>query len=800
VLKGVLRWLLIGGFVGLAVGALGGLLLVRAVQLPAVEALAEYKPSAATQVRARDGSLLATFATERRIPIPSEQIPAVFRDAVLAAEDSNFYRHTGVDPRGILRAAVQNVFRRRFSQGASTITQQLARTLFLTPEKKLVRKLKEILLAIEIEQRFAKDQILTMYINQVYFGHGTYGVEAASRFFFGKPASQLAVAEAALLAGIIQRNNQQSPLRFPERALARRNYVLDRMLEEHLIDRATHDAAFAAPLAAKAHYDRNPTAAYFSEEVRRSVEQTFGTKQMLAGGLAVETTLDPELQRIAEGAVREGLVQLQRRLGWPGALQNLDTLAAPERAAYRHPSWPFLRWRVGELAYAVVMEVQAQRATLAIADRQAELTVKGAAWTQRPTLTRLIRPGDVVLVRLAEIPSEPASPVVVELEPEPAVEGSLVVLDNRNGAILALVGGFDYDRSEFDRAMQAMRQCGSSFKPFVYVAAFERGFSPNDTIFDGPALFPDEKMLLTYVPLNYYRKYDGIVTLRHAVEHSLNASAVKLQQMVTGEAVIDVARRLGVQQQLAPYPTMALGAFELPLVELTAAYAGIANRGQVAEPYFIARVRDSDGHAVFEARPRVSQALREDVAYLMTSVMEGVVQRGTATAAKELGGHLAGKTGTTDRYTDAWFIGFNNRITCGVWVGRDKKEPIGRRMTGAEAALPTWILFMRAYLDRLGEPARSEEFPIPAGIVMVPVDKRTGLRAVPECGDDVILEVVAEGREPADCSADQHTVVALPWEEQYLYYTLKPGEPATTPESVAAAAAKLAEDADGIRQ
>ncbi len=797
--KVLARWFVVGLFVGLGVGSVVGLTLSRGVSLPAVEALTSFRPAAATEVNAKDGSLLATFSREKRIPLPAERIPALFRNAVIASEDASFYRHTGLDPRGIVRAALRNLFSLGSStQGASTITQQLARGLFLTPEKRLIRKIKEALLAIEIEQRYSKDEILALYCNQVYFGHGMYGVEAASRFFFGKPAMQLTVPEASLLAGIIQRNDMQSPIRQPARALTRRNYVLGRMLEEKMITREAFEAARATPLGVRPHYDRSATSAYFVEQVRRTVEDRFGTKEMLEGGLRVDTTLDPKLQTMAETAVRDGLVELQRRLGWSGARRNLLSEPGTNLTTWNDPSWRFLRWQRGELAYAVVVDVEAGKATLRIADRSALLLPEGIKWTGRSNLTRLTKRGDVLLVRLREIPVAADRPLAVEVEGEPTTEGAMLVVDNRTGAILALVGGFDFERSEWDRAIQAARQCGSAFKPFVYLAAFERGFSPTDLMLDAPVLLPDEQNLATYCPLNYYRRFDGIVTLRHALEHSLNVSATKLQQLVTGEAVIDVARRLGIRQALAPYSSLALGSFELTLSELTAAYAGIANRGQVAEPYFIARVRNGEGEMLFETRPKVRQAIREDIAYLMTHVMEGVVQRGTAVAANELGAHLAGKTGTTDRFTDAWFVGFSPRITCGVWVGRDAKAPIGRKMSGAEAALPTWMKFMKAFLDTQSDSVRKEDFSIPAGVAMVAVDRHTGLRAVPLCGDAVILEAIPESQQIDDCSERMHQIVALPWREQLTYYTYRPGEPMTTPESIAAAEAKLAGEKQAV--
>ena len=797
----LLRWLLVGTFIGLGIGAVIGLVLSRFVDIPAVEALTSYHPAASTRVLARDGSILGSFSAERRIPVGSDEIPTVFRDAVIAVEDANFYRHTGVDPQGIVRAALRNLATGRWSQGASTLTQQLTRSLgMLSREKKLARKIKEMLLAIEIEQRFSKDQIFTMYANQVNFGHGNYGVEAASRFYFGKSAMELTLPEAALLAGLPQRPGELSPVDYPKRALERRNHVLDRMLAEKYITKAQWQAAREAPLGASVHHDRNATAAYFVEEVRRSIESRFGSKKMLEGGLEVDTTLDPTLQGFAERALREGLVGVQEQLGWPGARRNALALGATDPREYRDETWPFIRWQKGELVFAVATDVQATSAALLIAGRPAILPVAGASWTGRTNLLRLLQRGDIVLVRLGDVPADRARPIKVELLPEPRVEGAMVALDNRTGAILALVGGFDFSRSQFDRAIQAKRQCGSAFKPFVYTAAWEHGFSPADIIFDGPALLPDDKGLPTYVPLNYYRRYEGMVTFRYALEHSLNASAAKIQQLVTGQAVIDVAHRLGVKEPLAPYSSLALGTFELPLLELTSAYSGLANRGQLAQPYFIARVRDEEGHELLRTKPSVHQAVREDAAYLMTYVMEGVLRRGTAAAAANLPGHLAGKTGTTDRFTDAWFIGYSPRITCGVWVGRDLKEPIGNRMTGAQAALPAWMQFMQSYMGTQSEAVQQEDFPVPAGVTLVPIDKNTGLHAIPLCDDAAILEAIPDGRVPGDCSAAAHALFALPWLQQLAHYTPRPGEPPTTPEAIAAAQSKLAEEVQSGRR
>lgn len=789
----LLRWFVIGLLTGILLGALVALILARFIQLPAVEGLTAYQPPAATVVTAKDGSILGTFASEKRLPVAFEQIPKVFRDAVIAVEDANFYKHPGVDPSGIARAFYRNILSLSKVQGGSTITQQLARNVgIVSREKKILRKLKEILLAIEIEQRFSKDEILTLYANQVNFGHGVYGVEAAARFYFGKTAEQLTLAEAALLAGLPQRPSQLSPINFPAKALRRRNHVLKRMWEEGMIDRETYERTVKEPLGASPHYNRETAATYFLEEVRRTLEDRFGSELLLGGGLTVETTLDPTLQRLAEESLKEGLVELQMRLGWPGALHNVFREGHEKITDFRHPSWPYLKWQVGEQAFAVVSKVSSDEAELLIAHRTARLPMAEAAWTRRSSMYKLVKPGDVVLVRLEKV--GPVDPVEVSLLAEPTVEGAILVLDNRTGAILAMVGGFDFSRSQFNRATQAKRQVGSAFKPLVYATAFAQGYSPADTVLDAPVLLPDERGLPTYCPLNYYRRYFGIVTLRYAVEHSLNASAVKVQQLVGGENVIALARRLGITEELRPYPSMALGSFELQMVSIAGAYAAFANGGMAVTPYFLAKVRDPKGETLLEHRPQVRQALPETVAYLTTQVLTGVVQRGTAAKAASLPGHLAGKTGTTDRYTDAWFIGYTPRITCAVWVGRDKKEPIGRMMTGAEAALPTWIRFMEGYLQGVPQQVRDEDFPLPSdGVTLVPVDPRTGLRATPECGDDVILEAVPEGKIPPACSPQAHALAALPWTEQLTVYTYKPGEPITTSEAIGVAASKTAE-------
>jgi penicillin-binding protein 1A len=445
---------------------------------------------------------------------------------------------------------------------------------------------------------------------------------------------------------------------------------------------------------------------------------------------------------------------------------------------------------------AVVGEVSRREADLRIGDHRAHLAIADASWTKASSLDRILSTGDLVLVRLPDPLPEPpsengesaeASTLEVALLQEPEIEGALIAMDNRSGAILALVGGFDFGRSEFNRAVQSTLQCGSAFKPFVYLTAFEQGYTPADTLFDGPYLLPDAEGQLTYCPKNYYNRYYGITTLRRALELSFNATAVKLQQLVGGEAVVDTARRFGITTELHPYPSLALGAFEVRLIDLVRAFSGISNLGELPEPYFISEIYDRDGRLEERFFPRSERVMSAQVSYLMLHVLRGVIERGTGNSARFIEANLAGKTGTTDFYSDAWFVGFTPRITVGVWVGRDLKAPIGKRMTGARAAQPIWNRFIRDYLETIDEQATTEDFPVPPGVVFSPVDWMTGERAIPRCPHhgSIILEAFLDGTEPTQpCSERPPGLEELPWPFQLAFYEPRPGEPMPTGDAV----------------
>ena len=789
-------WVAVAGCVA---GALAGWIIAQFLHVPQVDLLAEFEPAATTHIFAADGAQVASYALEQRVVLRPDQIPEHFKRAVVAIEDADFYTHGGVDPKAILRAAWFSLVDRKMGSrgGASTLTQQLALNLFLKRERTVGRKVKEALLALDIEKRYSKDQILTLYANQIFLGHGAYGVEAASQLYFQKPASELSLAEAAMLAGMIpSASNKYDPVKRPENALNRRNKVLSSMLELGFIDAAAYEEAVAQPLGVALHRKQVDNGAYFLEMTRKEIESRYGTDALYTSGLQVHLTMDPVLQAAAERAVREGLMALEmNNIGFrrPPSVLSGDSVESVED--YRDPSWQQISIQPSTMVKAVVVEVSNQSATLRIADRRAKLTLDGAKWTRASSLKRILKTGDLVLVRLPDrLPDDPTEEFKVKLLQEPEIESAMVAMDNRTGAILALVGGYDFQRSEFNRAVQASLQCGSAFKPFVYLTAFEHGFTPADTVFDAPFLLADGTGELTYCPKNYYNVYYGIVTLRRALELSYNASAVKLQQLAGSEAVVDTARRFGISTELHPYPSLALGSLGVHLIDLVRAYSGIANLGEVPEPYFISEVYDRDGRLQERFFPRSERVMPEAVTYLMLNVLEGVVSRGTGVSARSLPAHLAGKTGTTDDYTDAWFVGFSPRITVGVWVGRDRKIPIGKKMTGAKAAQPIWNTFMAAYLDTLTAAEREEDFQVPAGVVFTPIDAVTGERAVPPCGyqTSVILEAFLDGTEPTEpCREDLAGVAELPWPFQVPYYVAKPGEPMPTIQSIEVADERL---------
>ena len=727
--------------------------------IPEVKHLQDWKPPVVTTIYGADGQVLFQFGAEKRIVVPLDQISKHFVEALVATEDSNFYEHVGIDPTGIARAIITDIIHLKKAQGGSTITQQLARSLFLKTEKTMRRKLQEMVLALQIEKAFTKQEILAFYCNQVYMGHGRYGVEAASQYYYGKPAKEMNLPEAALLAGLVQRPEAYSPFRSPERARGRRDHVLGRMVREEKISKEDADLAIATPVQVAKLPEEENIAPYFVEEVRRYLDAKYGEVALYEEGLEVHTTLDPTMQKAANLAVFEGLRELDKRQGFRPIQQNV-LKDGGDLATFAHATWNKAP-TVGRLRWGVVTEVNRKTATVRLGAYNATFGPEGIDWTRKTIPNQVLKVGDVAPFLVLGI-DEPRKSLKVKLDQEPLAEGAVLAIDPGTGEIKALVGGYDFNRSQFDRSMQSYRQAGSAFKPFVYTTALDSGHTLAETIFDEPTVFVDPATGDEYQPDNYYRKYYGVTTLREAMEESRNIVAVKLLNQVGYSKTIETARKMGITSPLRPYPSMALGTMEVSLIDLTTAYSIFPNQGVRVEPHFIRYVADRDGKMREESKPKVIEVLRADIAYLMTYLLEGVTESGTgAQAARDLNRPVAGKTGTTDDLADAWFVGFSPSLVAGVWVGFDQKKSLGEGETGARAALPIWIDFMKGALQ--GKPA--ETFQKPANIVYVPVDRRTGLRASVESACPVtFLEAFVEGSEPAKtCSEVEHFRISLPY-------------------------------------
>ncbi len=669
-------------------GAAAGLILVYSTDLPQIEELEHYRPSSITELYDDQGRIIGSFALQRRVVASYEDYPPVLRNALVSIEDKDFYRHSGINFWRIAGAAYRDIKSGGTAQGASTLTMQLARNLFLSPDKSFRRKIQEALLAIQIERRFTKPQIFTLYANQIALGHGTYGFEAASEFYFSKPAKQLTLDEAALLAGLPKAPVFYSPINHPDHALRRRNLVINSMLEDGEITRRQAAEARNQPVVLNVAHDPNSLAPYFVEELRRYLEGKFGSDQVHEGGLKVYTSLDMDLQNAANRAVLDGLAAYERRHGWRGHLENVlaDGVAI---ANYEHPDWQEDP-EPGEYMHALVVSTSPSAAQIRIGRYGSLLPQAEIAWTHR-TIKQILKPGDIVYVKVLSF--SPSGKLATSLEEDSGVQGALIAIDNANGSIKAMVGGRDFNLSKFNRATQALRQVGSSFKPYVYTAAIDQGARPDDTILDAPTIFQTASG--PYAPHNYEKNFQGTITLERALAQSLNIPALKLADKLGIQMVIDYAHRFGITSYLPPYLPVALGAAEITVLEQTSAYSVFPDDGVRIVPRFITKVTDYDGRVLEEDFPDGKDVVTARTALIMTSMLREVVLHGTAISASTMKYSLAGKTGTTNNFTDAWFVGFSPSITTGVWVGYDEKKSLGRGETGARAALPIWMDFMK---------------------------------------------------------------------------------------------------------
>jgi len=765
-----------------AVGTAAGFLWHYSKSLPDYSQLQDYEPAVMTRVHASDGSLLAEYARERRLYIPIQAVPKLVINAFIAAEDKNFYEHAGVDFSGIARAVmlyVQQYGSGRRPQGASTITQQVAKNFLLTNEVSFSRKIKEALLSMKIERAFSKERILELYLNEIYLGMGAYGVAAASLLYFDKSVHELSVAEVAYLAALPKAPNNYHPFRQRERAVERRNYVIERMLEDHFITAQEAEKARREPLkiAQRSTGAHVFAAEYFAEEVRRYISENYTEKKLYEGGLSVRTTLDPKMQVLARNVLVDGFVRFDEQLGYRGPISKIDVtgdwglkLAEVKALADVAPWRLAVVLEAGDTSARVGLQPTREPGGAVSKSRDiAIVPLEGLKWA-RPTsgpmkgkvptkTSQVLEPGDVVYV-------EPfaGKPDQLRLRQVPEVSGALVAMDPQTGRVLAMVGGFSYDQSQFNRATQAQRQPGSSFKPLVYAAALDNGYTPSTVVLDAPLEIDTGTGI--WAPENYTKKYYGPSTLRFGIEQSRNVMTVRLAQDVGMPLIGEYAKRFGIYDNLPPYLSFALGAGETTLQRMVGAYAMFDNGGRKIQPTLIDRIQDRYGRTIYRHDSREcrdcnaekwanqsepvlvdkrDRVLDPMTAYQITSMMEGVVQRGTATVVKEVGKPIAGKTGTTNDEKDAWFIGFSPDLVVGVYLGYDKPRHLGKGATGGVLAAPIVRDFMKVALaDKPAVPFR-----VPAGIKLIRIDPKTGMRAGP--GDQrIILEAFKPGTAPPD--------------------------------------------------
>ncbi|MGE0469109.1 MAG: penicillin-binding protein 1A [Nitrospira sp.] len=723
--------------------------------LPSLDLLQNYQPSLVTTVYSDDGQSIGQFFIERRILTPLAEIPKTLTQAVIATEDARFFEHPGLDYIGMLRAAWTNIRHGgRKVEGASTITQQLARSLFLSSERSYERKIRELVLAYKMEAVSGKEQILETYLNQIYFGQGAYGVGSAARSYFGKDIRELTLAESAFLAGLPKSPSRFSPFTAYELAKKRQEHVLSRMEEVGFITTAEREAAARENL----NFNRPGSehlAPYFVEYVRQLLVAKYGESMVYKGGLQIHTTLNVEMQKAAEAAFLNGIRELDKREGWrgPRRIVDLTTFQLSELA----PTDQLLK--PGSLGEGVVLKVAKDHYVVQVGSFTAKLAFDDMAWAKRilkgfdpgvdfvvnPNLKQILKPGDVIEIGIKKMTKDG---IQLTLEQTPIVEGGLIAIDPKVGAIRAMVGGYDFSRSEYNRAVQAHRQPGSAFKPLIYATAMSQGLSPATQILDAPVVYEQEEEDKIWKPENYGRRFHGMVSLRDALAQSHNLATVRLLDKVGVKNVIEFSRSVGVTSALPADLSLGLGSSSIGLMELTSVYGVFLNQGSRAEPFAIKSVRDSSGNTLEAIEPESREVITKETAYLITNMMEDVVQKGTGQAAKVLERPIAGKTGTTNDYINAWFIGGTPNLVTGVYVGFDDRRSLGVNETGARAALPIWMAFVKEALKQLPV----VPFEIPDGVMFVKVDSSTGLLESEQGpdgeGDNGTVELFSKGSEP----------------------------------------------------
>ncbi|HGY11358.1 MAG TPA: PBP1A family penicillin-binding protein [Desulfobacterales bacterium] len=757
----LLKWIfilcIISGLLGCA--GLAGLYYYLNRDLPKINTLKDYNPATVTSVFSDDGRKIGEFYEERRIVIPLSEMPKNLINAFVAAEDSRFREHPGIDILSIFRAFLKNFKAGTIVQGGSTNTQQVTKSFLLTPERTYKRKLKEAILAYRIEKKFTKDEILFLYLNQIYLGHGAYGVEAASENYFGKHTKDLNIAECSMLAGLPQAPSRYSPFRFPDRAKQRQVYVLNRMKEDGFITNLDVTEAIDLKLDIKPRknwfIERVPC---YTEHVRRYVEKHYGKDALYKQGLQIHTAVNIELQKIGRDAVNKGLVELDRRTGYRGPLKNIPAFQIESFCAdisEKHDNQPLEK---GNTYQGVVLSIDDKKGVtrIRVGDFHGIIKLETMRWARKPDRevayyetkvkkpSRVFKPGDIIMVNVLNDIVE-NNEIEFTLEQEPVVQAALLSIEAETGHVKTMIGGRDYRNSQFNRAYQSRRQPGSAFKPIIYAAALDKGYTAASVIIDSPVVYEDTERDFIWKPRNYKEKFFGPTLFRNALVKSRNVVTIKILQDIGIDYITDYARKLGIASNISQDLSIALGSSGVSLLELVNAYSVFPNLGYLVEPVFITKIYDRDGNLL-----ETSQLIRKKVidmttAYIMTNIMESVIKSGTGWRIKALKRPVAGKTGTTNNLFDAWFMGYTPKYTTGVWVGLDQEAPLGKGETGSRAASPIWLEFMKNALE--GKPAST--FNVPEGIVFAKIDAKTGLLPIEE-SEETIFECFKEGTVPTE--------------------------------------------------
>ena len=702
-------------------------LIVNLRNLPDIRQLESWKPSEVTRVYAHDGTLLTEFFIQKRVYIPIEKIPDHVKYAFISIEDRTFYDNIGIDPIGIVRAFFQNIVSGKIVAGGSTISQQLIKNLFLTPEKSLSRKVKEMILAIKLNRLYPKDKILEMYLNYIYLGHGSYGVEAASQVYFGKHVWELDVCEAALLAGLPKAPSRYDPYINPEGAKERRDTVINAMYKEGYITKEQAEFCLSQPIELSEENGKGVYQDYFTEMVRQWAVSKFGWDVIYKGGYEIYTTIDKNMQKNAAAIMKDKLNKLQTYVGFPELSQ--EEFADLKQKYENQKVGKFLKY--GKIYIGLIKKIGNKNLLIQVKEQEGYATFSGS-----------LKNAKKLLKEYGEVPVYVRYLGDNNFEILPYLEGALITLDSKTGAIRTLIGGYDFQKSKFNRAIQGKRQTGSAFKPIVYMAALLNGYTQVSILKDKPMAFWDEDLNQEWIPANYYDKYFGDVSLRYALVHSLNAATVYLMSKLGFDKVIPLAKKLGIKSKIPEVYPIALGSVDVSPLELATVYATFSNLGTKCEPYFIEQVIDPHGNLVYKHEQKCEKVLPEDQTAVMIDILKGVITEGTGRKAKVLNMPLAGKTGTTDNFTDAWFAGFSPDITTVVWVGYDIKKKIGKHITGSRGALPIWIDYMASYYSD----KEITDFPLPENVVYVPIDPETNLISVGDCKRQDLLFV--KGTEP----------------------------------------------------